>query len=103
MCDSHDFVFIQEHWLLPNELHLLSAIHSDFFAFSHSSVDLSSDILVGRPFGGTAILYRKQLAHVIHTIPTHDPRITAILFESSIEPILLASIYMPTDYQDVDS
>lgn len=103
LCNRHDFVLIQEHWLLPNELNMLSAIHPDFFAFGHSSVDISNDILVGRPFGGTAVLYRKQLASFIHTLPTNDPRITAIVFDSSIGPILLASIYMPTDYHDEDS
>ena len=82
---------------------MLSSIHSDFFAFSHSSVDISDNILTGRLFGGTAVLYRKQLAVAVHTVPTHDPRITAIIFDSSIGPILFASVYMPTDYQDEDS
>jgi exonuclease III len=103
LCASHSFVFLQEHWLLPNELSMLSAIHPDFIAFSHSSVDLSNGILVGRSFGGTAVLFRKQLASAIRTVPTHDPRITALLFDSSIGPILLACVYMPTDYQDEDS
>jgi len=39
----------------------------------------------------------------IHTVPTHDPRITAIIFDSSIGSILFASVYMPKDYQDEDS
>jgi len=54
-------------------------------------------------FGGTAVLYRKQLAVAIRTVPTHDPGITAIIFDSSISSILFASVYMPTDYRDEDS
>ena len=43
LCD----VFLQEHWLLPYELKMLNNIHSDFGAFSHSSVDISRDVLDG--------------------------------------------------------
>jgi len=34
---------------------MLSSNHSDFFAFRHSSEDISDDILVGLQFGGTAV------------------------------------------------
>jgi hypothetical protein len=48
---------LQEHWLLPNELGLLANTHCDFYGVGNSAVDICSDILVGRPYGGTAILY----------------------------------------------
>ena len=32
LCDINDIVFLQEHWLLPDELHLLNNIHLDFFS-----------------------------------------------------------------------
>ena len=60
LCDINDIVFLQEHWLLPDELHLLNNIHLDFFSYGLLAVDISQDILVGRPYGGTAILYRKN-------------------------------------------
>ena len=44
-------------WLIPDDLYLLNTVHSDFLAYGQSAVDLSTDILVGRPYGGTAILY----------------------------------------------
>jgi len=58
LCDSHDIVCIQEHWLLPHELDMFNNTHKDFFGIGSSAVDISSDVLVGRPYGGTAILYR---------------------------------------------
>ena len=30
LCDTHDIVCFQEYWLLPNELHNLNSVHSDF-------------------------------------------------------------------------
>jgi hypothetical protein len=56
LCDSSDLVFLQEHWLLPFELGLLNNIHSNCFAVSKSAVDTTRDVLVGRPYDGTAIL-----------------------------------------------
>jgi len=60
-CGNHDLILLQEHWLLPNELQLLSQVHTDFLVFGASAVDIGSNILVGRPlYGGTAILYKKM-------------------------------------------
>jgi len=64
LCKSHDIVCLQEHWLLPGDLSLLCNIHNDFYGFGYSAVDVSSDMLIGRPYGGTAILYRKNLSSV---------------------------------------
>jgi exonuclease III len=58
LCNKFDIVLLQEHWLLPNELHTLNNIHPDFHSYGMSAVDISRNILVGRPYGGTAILFR---------------------------------------------
>ena len=99
LCESYDIICLQEHWLLPNELNLLSNIHSDFFGCGYSAVDLSADILVGRPYGGTAILYKKSLSKFISVLPSYDSCITSI----KIGSLLLLTVYMPTDYNDDDS
>ena len=54
--DSVDLCFIQEHWLIQSHLNKLSNISSDFLCVGVSSIDDSS-LLIGRPFGGCAILY----------------------------------------------
>jgi len=63
LCNLHDFVLLQEHWLLPSELGVLNSVHPEFFSFGLSAVDITTDILIGRPYGGTAILYRKCFAN----------------------------------------
>ena len=52
LCNRNDFVMTQEHWLLPNELNRLNTVHSDFISVGRSAVDLSGNLLVGRPYGG---------------------------------------------------
>jgi len=45
LCDTHDIVLLQEHWLLPFELGILSEISNEFIAFGLSAVDVSVVLL----------------------------------------------------------
>ena len=65
LCLSHDVVLLQEHWLTTDELHILSNIHNDFYAFGVSAIDTENVITAGRPYGGVAILWRKSLGNSI--------------------------------------
>ncbi len=102
LCDSSDLVFLQEHWLLPFELDQLNNLHAKFFATSKSAVDISSSVLVGRPYGGTAILFKKELAPYVTVVETSDPRICAIKYDSTIGPVLFVCVYMPCDQGDAE-
>ena len=103
LCNSSDLVMLQEHWLLPNELEQLNNIHPDFYGTGSSAVNISSDILIGRPYGGTAILYRKKLANSIKQIDSMESRATCLQIATDVGPVLLISVYMPTNYNDDQS
>jgi len=103
LCNNYDLVLVQEHWLMPDELQLLSNIHPDFLACGASAVDTSRDILVGRPYGGTAILYRKSLADHITLVHGTDSRITAVRIHTRYGSVLVVNVYMPTEYHNEDS
>ena len=103
MCNTFDIVCIQEHWLLPNDINHLSNLHTDFFAVGQSAVNLADDILVGKPYGGTGILYKRSLGQLVSVVDTNNARITAVTFTLSCGPVLLVSAYFPTDYGDNDS
>lgn len=102
LCNVSDLVFLQEHWLLPNELGMLNNLHPDFVAFSKSAVDISQNILIGRPYGGTAILFKKEFSNCVTCIDTYDSRICALRFVSNIGPILFVCVYMPADVGDAE-
>lgn len=63
LCLNNDIILIQEHWLSSNDFDKIS-VSKDFVVFAASSMedDLSRGILRGRPYGGTGILVRKNLA-----------------------------------------
>jgi len=57
---------------------------------------LHSDILHGRPFGGTAILIRESMDIYCTPVPTNNPRITCVsLTGNNSTDIILSSVYMP--------
>jgi len=48
LCDTHDVILLQEHWLLPFELNTLNNIYPGFLSHGLSAVDVTSDVLSGR-------------------------------------------------------
>ncbi len=62
LVQCHDFVLIQEHWYLSTQLSdNIIQTHFDNVC-SHSVSGVPDDhILEGRPFGGTAILWKQSL------------------------------------------
>ena len=100
LCNSHDIVLLQEHWLLPSDLGLLNVVHAEFQGVGLSAVDVSNDILVGRPYGGTAIFYHKSLANAITVVDSDESRIAGICVETSDGPMLILNVYMPTNCND---
>jgi hypothetical protein len=55
-------VTLQEHWHLPQGLGLLTQLYYGFMPPSRSAIDIPKNILAGRPNGGTAILFKNELA-----------------------------------------
>ena len=45
--DLFDICFIQEHWLLTDQLHILSSYHPEFAAVSVSGIDDLAVLMVG--------------------------------------------------------
>ena len=67
MCDEllADLFLLQEHWLHPDLLYYLSNLSTAYTCFSSSGMAdvVSTQILLGRPFGGVAIMVKNSLLH----------------------------------------
>ena len=77
LLQSCDICFIQEHWLLHEQLNLLN-IHCDFLSTGVSGMD-SSEFHLGRPFGGCAILYRRSFLSHVSRLDTSSKRFCSVL------------------------
>ncbi len=103
LCNSYDIVLLQEHWLLPHELPVLNTFNSSVVSHAISAVDIGSNVLIGRPYGGTAILYNKRIANSVVHIANNNHRVLSVILETEVGRILLVCVYMPTNYGDEES
>ena len=94
MISSHtpDLLFLQEHWLTPHNMIKFNNDFTDFYVFGCSAMEacVESGPLVGRPFGGTAILVKKDLLPVCECIDVSD-RLVVI----KIGDLLCVNVYLP--------
>ena len=62
LCSVSDIILVQEHWLHTHELHKFTDLFTDFDCHGLSSMNekLAAGLMVGRPFGGIAILWKKS-------------------------------------------
>lgn len=101
LCETHDIVLIQEHWLLPNNTDIMQKhVDKTHNSYCISAVD-NSTLLVGRPYGGCAILSRREMKLDISPQPCNNKRLYPMIISSEYFKILLVCIYMPTDQKYV--
>ena len=60
-------------------------------------------MLVGRPFGGVAIVYNDRLKGIIYEVECRNDRLTAICIQyNDTESALIINVYMPCDTRRYD-
>ena len=92
----HDILLIQEHWLLPQQFHFYNNNIPDCNSECVSGMRDSEPIL-GRPFGGCAILWNKNIQATVTPVNTDSNRICAINLSFNNMSLFICSIYMPTE------
>ena len=95
LCTKVDFLLIQEHWLLPENLGTFLSIPG-ISCHGISAIN-SSEVLVGRPHGGCSILWKSSLSCKVTPVDCCSPRICAVLVELSQFSLLIVNFYMPVD------
>jgi len=100
LCNSHDIILLQEHWLLKQDLSKLDVIHPDFISYSLSIINEKTDksILVRRRFGGVAVLWNKNLSNNICIIESDDVNGRYVSVKVHIKTcvdIILTCVYFP--------
>ncbi|MES9880811.1 MAG: reverse transcriptase family protein [Sedimenticola sp.] len=93
---SSDIILIQEHWCFDCKLQKLNEINSHYNSVG-KAVDTGDPILpaqMPRGYGGTAILWRKEIDHVVNPISDGGNRIQCIEINGQ-DPLLVVSAYMP--------
>jgi len=95
LCERYDIIFIQEHWLRDDELTMIKTVHPDFTGFGISAMDTSNGLLLGRPYGGVCILWRKSMAKYINVVQYDDKRLLGCKLCINNDTMLFINVYLP--------
>ena len=99
LCKTYDIILVQEHWLTTKDLCKFNEIDCHFTSVGVSAMDkkIENGLLVGRPFGGTAILFKLSLFTHITFIESDvkDGRFVAIRYLYNSIDILIMNVYFP--------
>ena len=104
---SCDFCLIQEHWLFQDQFSTMN-ICNDFHSVSVSGMS-GDELILGRPYGGCTIFFRKSFSHSISRLKSCSTRFCALLLKlldssnQQIVSILIVNVYLPTNYGSDES
>ena len=101
---DYDIVFLQEHWLfddaigdLEDKLNKNNSNHSnDVSVYGVSGMEPNT-MLCGRPYGGVAFLWKRNLKCHVIPVPTGSRRIACVDIVFNDIHVLMFNVYMPTD------
>ena len=101
MCMKYDIIFLQETWLSKNDNALLKDVDDNFDAFGISAMNDENGYQTGRPYGGLAVLWRKEFTHACTLLNLDDLRLLGVTFDTNLGKMLLVNTYLP--YQCADN
>lgn len=100
LCEGFDFILLQETWLYKHELSYVFSISNDHYGKAISSIDTDNEVVQGRPHGGLAILWRKELANMCTIVEHDDTRFLSIVINNGDKSVQLVNVYFPYDSID---
>ena len=93
------FCLLQETWLLKRDICVLNNLHNEYIGHGISAVP-DTKILIGRPYGGVGILWKKCLAQYVTPLDIDSDRVMVTLGTSRL---LILNVYMPGDTRHRDN
>ena len=92
--DECSILLLQEHWLHNFEFNNFEKVLKNCCFHAKSSMR-DNELVLGRCYGGTAILWKKDLNATINIVETASPRLTSITCHIDSRQLLIISVYMP--------
>jgi exonuclease III len=91
---KYDVIFIQEHWLSPDNMYKLKHVSNEYKVYGQSAMEkaVSIGFLRGRPFGGVAIMIKNKYENCVSNIITNDRYVSLTIGDCNI-----VNVHMPCD------
>jgi len=92
-----DVLLVQEHWLQKKDLTKLNHMHKNYIGKGVSAIP-DDRILIGRPYGGVACLWKRNSMSRVKFCKTASDRICAIVITTQDgDTLLIINCYLPCD------
>ena len=91
-----NFLMLQEHCLHYEHLYKLKAVGTNVEVVGKSSMDGSVPLL-GRPYGGCAIIYKTNIDYNVNEIKCENNRLCGVHITVGQSDIVILNVYMPCD------
>lgn len=91
-----DILFLQEHWFLEKDIKSLELYINDVHVYGVSGMN-DHQLLVGRPYGGCALLINKNVKCSFSPLSINNRCCAGILKLPSGTEMLIFNVYMPCD------
>ena len=92
----YDFLLVQEHWLLDNQIDGYFSQIDNICVHGVSGMD-SKNLISGRPYGGCAIVWKRNLVSQVSPISCASSRLCAVTMDIKGLKVLICNVYMPCD------
>ena len=81
---------------MPDEIGLHSNSHPDLNAYSTSYIDISREILVGRPYDSLSFMWRIPSSRNVKIKDYIDPKFLGQSLQFDSKSLLLLNVYLPS-------
>ena len=99
MCMTYDSIFLQETWLTNYDNVLLKDVDDN--NFDSFGISAENGYQTGRPYGGLAVLWRKEFTYACALLNFDDARLLGVTFDTNLGKTLMVNAYLP--YQCADN
>jgi hypothetical protein len=98
LCKCNDIVFVQEHWLLPDSMSIITSWDTSWDCHVVSGItDIESYALKGgRPYGGIGFMWRRSTSLKVKLIGVDDlHRVMAVEVTIGSKMFVIIGVYFP--------
>ena len=97
LCEKFNIIFLQETWLPKQKLETLASISPTHNGAGTCNVDYQDNYVIGRPYGGTAVLWNKSLNAKV--LRNSDSSLTGLQFTTesngATQTVCIINVYLP--------
>ena len=92
-----DFLLLQETWLSCETEFKIRNIHNDYMYTAVSGMDTRDTLIMGRPYGGVAIMWKRSLSHSVKPIISSNKCISCVIREVKNVKLMIICVYLPRE------